>query len=62
MATHEEIALNHELSYIDSIAQTSGKSQTYLDGDTVASPKHMKRLAWLSEGFLNLPTPFNLHR
>lgn len=39
MATHEEIALIHEPSYIDSIAQTSGKAHTYLDGDTATSAK-----------------------
>jgi acetoin utilization deacetylase AcuC-like enzyme len=39
MATHEEIALNHESFYIDSIARTSGKSRTQLDGDTVTSQK-----------------------
>jgi len=39
MATHDEIALNHEPSYIDSIARTSGKPRTQLDGDTVTSQK-----------------------
>lgn len=38
MATHEEIALIHEPSYIESIAATIGKAQRRLDPDTVTSP------------------------
>jgi acetoin utilization deacetylase AcuC-like enzyme len=54
MATHEEIALNHESSYIDSIAQTSGKSQSYLDGDTVASQKSYEAACMAVGGVLEL--------
>jgi len=54
MATHEEIALNHELSYIESIAQTSGKPQTYLDGDTVASHKTYEAACMAAGGVLEL--------
>lgn len=54
MATHEEIALNHELSYIDSIAQTSGKAQTHLDGDTVASHKTYEAACVAVGGVLEL--------
>jgi acetoin utilization deacetylase AcuC-like enzyme len=37
IATHEEIALVHDLSYIESIASTKGKERR-LDPDTTASP------------------------
>jgi len=39
MATHDEIALNHEKAYIESIATTKGKNPKRLDPDTVTSPK-----------------------
>jgi acetoin utilization deacetylase AcuC-like enzyme len=54
MATHDEIALNHDLSYIDSIAQTSGKTQTHLDGDTVASHKTYEAACVAAGGVLEL--------
>lgn len=39
VATHDEIALVHDRSYIESIAATDGKVQVRLDPDTVTSPK-----------------------
>lgn len=54
MATHKEIALNHDPSYIDSIAQTSGKPQTHLDGDTVASQKTYEAACAAVGGVLEL--------
>jgi acetoin utilization deacetylase AcuC-like enzyme len=54
MATHDEIALNHEPSYIESIAQTSGKAQTHLDGDTVASHKTYEAACVAVGGVLEL--------
>jgi acetoin utilization deacetylase AcuC-like enzyme len=39
MATHEEIAYNHEASYIMSVRETKGKVQRRLDPDTVTSAR-----------------------
>lgn len=38
MATHEEIALNHDLKYIELIEYSKGKPQVRLDADTATSP------------------------
>lgn len=54
MATHEEIALIHEPSYIDSIARTSGKAHTYLDGDTATSAKTYEASCMAVGGVLEL--------
>ncbi len=54
MATHEEIALNHDLSYIDSIAQTRGKPRVQLDGDTATSPKTYEAACMAVGGVLEL--------
>jgi acetoin utilization deacetylase AcuC-like enzyme len=54
MATHEEIALNHDSFYIDSIARTSGKPRTQLDGDTATSPKSYEAALAAAGGVLEL--------
>jgi len=54
MATHEEIAMIHSPSYIESIAATKGKIQTRLDPDTVASPKSYEAACMAVGGVLNL--------
>jgi acetoin utilization deacetylase AcuC-like enzyme len=54
VATRDEIALNHEISYIDSIAQTEGKEHTRLDPDTAASPKSYEAACTAVGGVLNL--------
>lgn len=54
MATHEEIALIHEHSYIDSIAATMGKAQRRLDPDTVTSPMSYEASRMAVGGALNL--------
>ena len=38
-ATREEIALNHDVAYINYVAATSGKPPKRIDPDTVTSPK-----------------------
>jgi acetoin utilization deacetylase AcuC-like enzyme len=53
-ATHDEIALNHELSYIDSIAATKGKAQKRLDPDTVTSQKSYDASCMAVGGVLKL--------
>jgi acetoin utilization deacetylase AcuC-like enzyme len=54
MATHDEIALNHEVTYIDSIAATQGKTQRRLDPDTVTSPKSYEAACMAVGGVLHL--------
>ena len=54
MATHEEIALIHERSYIDAIARTSGKASQQLDPDTVTSPKTYEAACMAVGGLLEL--------
>lgn len=54
MATHDEIALIHEHSYIDSIAATMGKTQRRLDPDTVTSPMSYEAARMAVGGALNL--------
>ena len=53
MATHEEIALNHDMYYIESIASTKGKERR-LDPDTVASPKSYEASCMAVGGVLEL--------
>jgi acetoin utilization deacetylase AcuC-like enzyme len=54
MATHDEIALNHSRSYIESIAATQGKSQRRLDPDTVTSPRSYEAACMAAGGVLEL--------
>jgi acetoin utilization deacetylase AcuC-like enzyme len=54
MATHDEIALIHEPSYIESIAATMGKAQRRLDPDTVTSPMTYEASRMAVGGVLNL--------
>jgi acetoin utilization deacetylase AcuC-like enzyme len=54
MATHEEIALVHERSYIDAIARTSGKALQHLDSDTATSPKTYEAACMAVGGLLEL--------
>ncbi len=54
MATHEEIALNHDISYINFVAETKGKVQRRLDPDTVTSPKSYEAACMAVGGFLEL--------
>jgi acetoin utilization deacetylase AcuC-like enzyme len=53
MATHEEIALNHDMYYIESIAATKGKEKR-LDPDTVTSPKSYEASCMAVGGVLEL--------
>ncbi len=53
-ATHEEIALNHDISYINFVAETKGKAQRRLDPDTVTSPKSYEAACMAAGGFLEL--------
>ena len=54
MATHEEIALNHDASYINFVAETKGKVQRRLDPDTVTSPKSYEAACMAVGGMLEL--------
>jgi acetoin utilization deacetylase AcuC-like enzyme len=54
MATHEEIALNHEMSYIDFVAGTKGKVQRRLDPDTATSPRSYEAACMAVGGCLEL--------
>jgi acetoin utilization deacetylase AcuC-like enzyme/thiosulfate reductase cytochrome b subunit len=54
MATHEEIAMNHTMSYIEAIAATEGKAQRRLDPDTVTSPKSYEAARMAVGGVLEL--------
>lgn len=54
VATHEEIALVHDHSYIESIAATDGRMQVRLDPDTVTSPKSYKAACMAVGGVLQL--------
>ncbi len=54
MATHEEISLIHEPSYVESIAATMGKVQRRLDPDTVTSPMTYEAARMAVGGTLNL--------
>jgi len=53
IATHEEIALVHDLSYIESIASTKGKERR-LDPDTTASPGTYEASCMAAGGVLEL--------
>ena len=53
MATHEEIALNHDMSYIEEIASTKG-SHVRLDPDTSTSPKSYEAACMAVGGVLEL--------
>ncbi|MCX5805741.1 MAG: histone deacetylase [Proteobacteria bacterium] len=53
MATHEEIALNHDMYYIESIASTKGREKR-LDPDTVVSPKSYEASCMAVGGMLEL--------
>ncbi len=50
--THQEIALVHELDYIQAVARTAGGRGTYLDGDTFASPDSFDAALWAAGGLL----------
>lgn len=54
MATPEEIGLNHDSSYIASIAATQGKSPRRLDPDTVTSPRSYEAACMAVGGVLEL--------
>jgi acetoin utilization deacetylase AcuC-like enzyme len=54
MATHEEIALIHEPSYVDVVASTKGRAHTRLDPDTSTSPKSYEAALMAAGGVLNL--------
>jgi acetoin utilization deacetylase AcuC-like enzyme len=54
MATLDEIALNHDISYINFVAETKGKVQRRLDPDTVTSPKSYEAACMAVGGFLEL--------
>jgi acetoin utilization deacetylase AcuC-like enzyme len=54
MATPDEIALNHDISYINFVAETKGKVQRRLDPDTVTSPKSYEAACMAVGGFLEL--------
>jgi acetoin utilization deacetylase AcuC-like enzyme len=53
-ATHDEIALIHDPSYILSIAATEGKMQKRLDPDTVTSPRSYEAACLAAGGVLQL--------
>ncbi len=53
MATHDEVALVHDLSYIESIASTKGKERR-LDPDTTASPRTYEASCMAAGGVLEL--------
>ncbi len=54
VATHEEIALNHDMTYVNFVAETKGKVQRRLDPDTVTSPKSYEAACMAVGGFLEL--------
>jgi acetoin utilization deacetylase AcuC-like enzyme len=54
VATHEEIALVHDPSYVASIAATEGKMQRRLDPDTVTSPRSYEAACLAAGGVLQL--------
>ncbi|HVN95990.1 MAG TPA: histone deacetylase [Syntrophorhabdaceae bacterium] len=54
MATPEEIALVHDLPYIESIARAGGKPMHHLDPDTVSSPKTYEAALMAVGGLLQL--------
>jgi acetoin utilization deacetylase AcuC-like enzyme len=53
-ATREEIALNHDVAYIDYVAATSGKPPKRIDPDTVTSPKTYEASCLAAGGVLAL--------
>jgi len=53
-ATHDEIALIHDESYINAIAATKNKPQRRLDPDTVTSPKTYDASCMAAGGVLEL--------
>ncbi len=53
-ATREEIALNHDVAYIDYVAATSGKPPKRIDPDTVTSPKTYEASCLAAGGVLTL--------
>ncbi len=53
-ATHEEISLVHDVSYIQFVAETKGKAQRRLDPDTVTSPKSYEAACMAAGGFMAL--------
>lgn len=54
IATHEEIALNHDRAYIETIAVTKGKGQVRLDPDTATSPKSYEAACAAAGGVIKL--------
>jgi acetoin utilization deacetylase AcuC-like enzyme len=53
-ATIEEIALNHDVGYVEDIASTAGKSKTFLDPDTSTSADSWNAASRAVGGVLNL--------
>ena len=52
-ATREELERVHKPSFIDSIAQTAGKSMTMIDSDTVATAETYDTARLAAGGFMN---------
>ena len=53
-ASDEEIALNHDPTYVSFVRQTGGKPQRRLDPDTVTSPRSYEAACTAAGGFLEL--------
>jgi acetoin utilization deacetylase AcuC-like enzyme len=53
-ATAEEIALVHDRRYVDRIAETEGREETFLDPDTSACAHSWKAASCAAGGLLNL--------
>lgn len=54
MATHEEVAFVHDMSYVERIAATNAAGHTRLDPDTSASPKTYEAALLAAGGTLSL--------
>jgi len=52
-ATHEEIGMVHQQSYIDFVATTAGKGHSYLDPDTETSPESYETARLAAGGVCN---------
>ena len=52
-ATHEEIGMVHQQSYIDFVATTAGKGHSYLDPDTETSPESYETARLAAGGVRN---------
>ncbi len=53
-ASDEEIALNHDPTYVGLVRQTEGRPQRRLDPDTVTSPRSYEAACTAAGGFLEL--------